>query len=179
MRIAQVADFHFTKLTWNPFRLLSKRLLGNINWLFKRKKSFSTKQLEPLPDLFKELGVDLVLLGGDFTTTALREEFETSAQFIKKIKQPWLAIPGNHDHYTWLSYWGKHFYRYYTNKRKAISHKAEFFNLKEHGIEGHDIGSNWWVIALDTARAINSLIGALHSGVDFFQNPIKTHIKPF
>lgn len=155
MRIAHISDFHFTQITWNPFRLLSKRILGNLNWLFSRKSHFSTKQLEPLPALFKELGVDLVLLGGDFSTTALKEEFEEASRFIKKIGQPQIAIPGNHDHYTWRSYWGKHFYRYFTNQRKDITHPVEFFTLKEHGLEAHPIHPGWWVIALDTARATN------------------------
>lgn len=153
MRIAHVSDFHFTHLTWNPFRLLSKRFLGNLNWLFIRKKHFFEGQVEPLPGLFQELGVDLVLLGGDFSTTALLTEFEKAAQFIGKIQQPWIAIPGNHDHYTRRSHRNKHFYRYFTNKRKEIAHPVEFFTLKDHGIEAHKMKEEWWLIALDTALA--------------------------
>lgn len=155
MRIAQVSDFHLTHLTWNPFRLLSKRIFGNLNWLFLRKKHFFEEQLDPLPDLFKELGVDLVLLGGDFTTTALTEEFEKALAYVKKIEQPYLAIPGNHDHYTYRSQRKKHFYRYFTNTRENIAHPVEFFNLKDHKIEAHKIDPNWWVIALDTTLATN------------------------
>lgn len=155
MRIAQVSDFHFTRITWNPFRLLSKRLLANFNWLLTRKKHFSEEQLEPLPSLFEDLGVDLVLLGGDFTTTALLEEFEKGVQFVKQIKQPWIAIPGNHDHYTYRSYRNKHFYRYFSNQRKPVTHPVEFFTLKEHGIEAHRLGPEWWLIALDSSRATN------------------------
>lgn len=155
MRIAHVSDFHFTHITWNPFRLLSKRALGNLNWIFKRRNHFFEDQLEPLPKLFEELGVDLVLLGGDFSTTALLEEFEKAVRFIDQIKQPWIAIPGNHDHYTRRSYRKKHFYRYFSNQRKEITHPVEFFNLKEHGIEAHKINSDWWTIALDTALATN------------------------
>lgn len=155
MRIAQVSDFHFTHLTWNPFRLLSKRIFGNFNWLFLRKKHFFEEQLEPLPDLFQELGVDLVLFGGDFTTTALTEEFEKARRFVKKVTQPWIAIPGNHDHYTMRSYRKKHFYRYFANKRKEIVHPVEFFTLKDHGIEAHRMTKGWWLIALDTSLATN------------------------
>ncbi len=153
MRIAQISDLHYTHLTWNPFRLLSKRILGNVNWLLARKDHFFEEQLEPLPALFEKLGVELILLGGDFSTTALLEEFEKGQKFVRKLKQPWIAIPGNHDHYTWRSYRQKHFYRYFANRRKEIAHPVEFFTLKDQGIEAHRIGANWWVVALDTAMA--------------------------
>lgn len=155
MRIAHISDFHFTKLTWNPLRLLSKRLLGNLNWVFKRRNHFSEKQLQPLPELLEELNVDLLLLGGDFSTTALAEEFEKAKRYIGQFKQPWIAIPGNHDRYTRLSCRNKHFYRYFSNPRKEISYPVEFFNLKEHRVETHKIKEGWWVVALDTALATN------------------------
>jgi len=151
MRIAHVSDFHFTQLTWNPFRLLSKRFLGNLNWLFIRKKHFFEEQVKPLPQLFQDLGVDLVLLGGDFSTTALSEEFEKAARWVNQIQQPWIAIPGNHDHYTYRSHRHKHFYRYFTNARRDTPIGP--FTLKEHSIEAHQIQEGWWAIALDTALA--------------------------
>lgn len=155
MRIAQISDLHYTHITWNPFRLLSKRFLGNLNWLLTRKSVFCPAQLDPLPDLFQSLGVDLVLLGGDFTTTALREEYEKASHFVERISQNWIAIPGNHDHYTYSSFRKKHFYRYFSNQRDQISHPADFFTLKDHGVEAHRIAPDWWLIALDTARATN------------------------
>lgn len=148
MRIAQISDFHFTRLTWNPFRLLSKRILGHINWLLKRKNIFIEEPLYALLPLFEELGVDLVLIGGDISTTSLLEEFAKGKEFIQQIPSPWIAIPGNHDHYTYRSYRQKHFYRYFTNNPATLS------SLKESGIEAHQIGK-WWIIALDTALATN------------------------
>lgn len=172
MKIAHVSDFHFTALTWNPFRLLSKRILGNLNWIFFRKKHFFENQLEPLPPLFEELGVDLVLLGGDFSTTALSSEFEKAKQFVKKIKQPWLAIPGNHDHYTYRSHRKKHFYRYFTNHRKEITHPVEFFTLKDHGIEAHKIKEGWWVVALDTTIPTNP-----YSSIGLFSQKLEARLE--
>lgn len=146
MRIAQISDFHFTHITWNPFRLFSKRLFGNLYWLFNRKKIFFPEQLAPLPKLFTELQVDWVLLGGDFTTTSLKEEFKKAVQFVSKISQPWIAIPGNHDHYTRRSHRQKHYYRYLSNR------PARFFSLEKQGVEAHLISPNWWIVALDTAH---------------------------
>jgi len=155
MRIAQISDFHFTHMTWNPLRLISKRLLGNLNWLFNRKSVFAHGQLSPLPALFSDLKVDLVLIGGDFSTTALTEEFEKAKAFVQTLSQPWLAVPGNHDHYTFASWRRKTFYRYFSNGKEEIAHPVDFFNLKEHGAEAHRIAPGWWVLALDTARATN------------------------
>ncbi len=172
MRIAQVSDFHFTHLTWNPLRLLSKRALGNFNWITLRKRHFFEEQLDPLPDLFEELGVDLMLLGGDFTTTALTEEFQKAARFIRKFKQPWLATPGNHDRYTKHSCRNKHFYRYFANKRTEIADPVEFFTLKDHRIEAHTIGKGWRAIMLDTAMATN-----FHSAEGMFSEKLESYLK--
>ncbi len=155
MRLAQVGDFHFTRLTWNPFRLFSKRLLAQMNWLLLRKSHFYEEQMAPLPKLFEELGVDLVLMGGDFSTTALREEFEEAKKFVAKIRMPWLAIPGNHDRYTGRSCKGLHFYRYFSHQRGEIFDPIQFFTLKEHRIEVHPLKAGWHLIALDTALATN------------------------
>lgn len=154
MRIAHLSDFHFTQYTGNPFRLFSKRILGHLNWFFFRRKNFfPEKLLDPLPSLLKELKVDWILLGGDFSTTAMKEEFQQAKRFVEKLSSPWIAIPGNHDHYTKRSYRKKHFYRYFTNERERIHHPTDFFTLAKHGIEAHALPQGWWVIALDTAQA--------------------------
>lgn len=172
LRIAHLSDFHFTHYTWNPLRLFSKRILGHLNWFFFRRKSFfPEKLLDPLPDLLRQLKVDLILLGGDFTTTAMHEEFITAQQFVKKLPKPWLAIPGNHDHYTKRSHRNKHFYRYFTNERKKIEHPAEFFTLAKHGIEAHALANGWWALVLDTAQATN-----LYSSQGLFSKKQEEHL---
>lgn len=172
MRIAQISDFHFTHLTWNPFRLFSKRLLGNLNWLVNRKSSFSHVPLEKLPALFSELNVDLILFGGDFTTTSLKKEYEKASSLVSKFSQKWIAIPGNHDHYTYRSFRKKHFYKYFSNEKKEIFHPIDFFNLEQHGVEVHQIGPNWWLIALDTARPT-----PLYSSKGFFGKPLEEYLR--
>ena len=169
MRLAHISDFHFTHLTWNPFRLFSKRALGNLNWIALRRNHFFEGQLDPLPALFEELGVDLVLLGGDFSTTALREEFEKAAQFTQKIKQPWIAIPGNHDHYTHKSSKNKDFYRFFTNPKGRISLP---FHLKEDRLEVHELGVGWKLIALDTALETN-----LYSSEGLFSEELEDSLE--
>lgn len=110
-----------------------------------REKVFSFQQVELLPELFADLKVDLVLFGGDFTSTSMTEEFEIAASFVSKFKQPWIAIPGNHDTYTLRSQKKKTYYQYLTNPHKTVGF------LKQDGIEGHKIAPSWWVVALDTS----------------------------
>ena len=153
IRIAHLSDFHLTDLTLNPLRLLSKRLIGTLNWVFTRRKTFSKKQVSDLVPLLKSLDLDIILLGGDFTSTSLDSEFRQAKNFVNSLPVPWLAIPGNHDAYTQKAYRQKVFYRYLANDR-PIAHKTGFFKLAQHGVEAHRLAhTNWWVVALDTARA--------------------------
>lgn len=155
MRIAHVSDFHYTHVSWNPFRLFPKRILATLNWVFFRKKTFSEEQLKPLPDLLSELKVDLVLFGGDFSTMALKKEFEKARAFTKRIRQPWVAIPGNHDVYTYRSSRNKDFYRLFSKSPKEITDPIQFFNLKNHRVEVHKLDNGYHLIALDTAIPTN------------------------
>ncbi len=172
MRIAHVSDFHYTHLTWNPFRLFSKRILGHLNWVALRRKHFFEEQLEPLPALFSELGVEKILLGGDFSTTALTEEFEKAEKLVSKFKEPWYAIPGNHDRYTRRSCKGKHFYRYFAHKREKISSPLDFFNLKDHRIEAHSLGKGWTLVTLDTAVATHP-----YSSEGIFSKKLESYLE--
>lgn len=147
MKLAQISDFHWTRAPLNPLGLCSKRLIGVANWLVNRKGIFSEKALEALPEALEELGVERVLLGGDFTSTSLAWEFAEARKFVGRLKAPWIAIPGNHDCYTVTSFLTKRFYRFFRNKEP---HGA--FRLEREGVEAHRLGDGWWLVALDTAR---------------------------
>lgn len=167
MRLAQISDFHFTRLTWNPFRLFSKRIVGTLNWVLTRKNSFSEEHLAPLPGLFRDLGVEKILFGGDFTSTALEEEFEAAQNFLHACALPWLAIPGNHDNYTKKADRAKLFYRYFSNPASPFP-----LSLKEDGLEAHSLGGNWWTVLLDTARPTHFL-----SSKGFFSSPLEERLR--
>lgn len=151
MRIAQISDVHFTRVDFNPLRLRLKRLAGTFNWLLFRKEESDHAPLARLPDLFRLLEVDLVLVGGDLSSTSLHSEFKTAKRYFDLIEQPKIFIPGNHDQYTPSAYRQKRFYTSFKNSRPAIEHRAEFFTLKEHGVEAHKIAPGWWCVALDNA----------------------------
>ncbi|HSX13741.1 MAG TPA: metallophosphoesterase [Chlamydiales bacterium] len=130
MRIAHLSDIHFTQLTFNPLRLFPKRIFGHLNWLIHRRKYFNHQMIDLLPNLFRELHVDLVLFAGDFTSSSLHSEFMIAKKWMSKLPIPWIAIPGNHDHYTRTS--AHRYYQYFES------------------LKPHPIGNNWWVIPMDT-----------------------------
>jgi 3',5'-cyclic AMP phosphodiesterase CpdA len=66
----------------------------------------------------------------------------------------------------------KRFYRYFENKRGEISHPIEFFTLKEHRIEAHNLQNEWWVVLLDTAIATN-----LGSAEGTFSLKLESYLK--
>ncbi|MDE3055951.1 MAG: metallophosphoesterase [Verrucomicrobiota bacterium] len=146
MRIAHLSDLHYAHFPWNLLRLCSKRFLGVFNWLSTRRSRFSYEPLESLPGLFRDLGVDLVLFGGDFTTTALEEEYAKAASFVQKLSLPWFAVPGNHDHYTGASVQKELFYRSFSHPKSPFP-----WTLKKERIELQPLAENWWLVALDTA----------------------------
>jgi len=172
IRLAQISDFHITHLTWNPLRLFSKRFLGNLNWLFSRKGIFSTEAIDALPSFLSSLQLDHILLGGDFTTTSLPEEFRLARAFVDKLPAPWIAIPGNHDQYTYRAYRQKRYYQSLSNPREAIRERTDFFNLSDHGLEAHRLAPKWWLIALDTTRATN-----LYSSRGFFSPKLEERLN--
>lgn len=140
MRLAHLSDLHFTRLTFNPLRLFPKRIFSHLNWQLHRKKIFSESLIKDLPDLFSSLKVDLVLLGGDVTTSSMPEEFALAKAFTDELKMPFIAIPGNHDRYTHRSHQELRFYQYFPNS-----------SLAKDGVDARKIKEGLWMIALDTA----------------------------
>lgn len=53
--------------------------------------------LAPLADAVHGLEPDLVILSGDLTQRARAEEFREAREFLARLPQPQLVIPGNHD----------------------------------------------------------------------------------
>lgn len=101
-RIAVMGDLHFYRLWVRPWHLLNKRILGQINLWWDRRHSFDRTLLAPM--LQRVLAIDpaLLLLTGDLTMTALRDEFEDVRCELGALggKFPVIGVPGNHDRYT-------------------------------------------------------------------------------
>ncbi|MFI4861458.1 MAG: metallophosphoesterase family protein [Phycisphaerales bacterium JB063] len=104
-RVALIGDLHVYSLWPAPWHMASKRLLGQTNLWLNRRKAFRHHRLHELVDKVVELQPDLALCSGDLTTTALRGEFETARRFLAPVAEAatLLAVPGNHDKYTFTA----------------------------------------------------------------------------
>ena len=115
-RLVHIADLHFWRVVFNPFRLLNKRVLGNINVYLRRRHEFRMNEGAELARVVASTGIKTILFTGDFTSTALAEEFELAAGFMERLHQKGhdaIVLPGNHDVYTFESRRRKRFEQYF------------------------------------------------------------------
>ena len=84
---------------------MSKRILGQTNLWLNRRKRFNRTLLIVALKRIAALKPDLLLLSGDLTTTSLEDEFADIAALLEPLtdKLPIVAVPGNHDRYTFGS----------------------------------------------------------------------------
>jgi len=152
MKLAHLSDLHFSNWDWNPAQFLSKRWLGNLNFLFGRRRIFSHERLAFLPAFYKKQGISHVVITGDLSTTSAPAEFEKARQFVQSLEAEGLTvlcIPGNHDQYTREAYKKQLFYDYFPTTWDPKSS----YNLKTHGMSALKISNKWWLVGLDTALA--------------------------
>jgi 3',5'-cyclic AMP phosphodiesterase CpdA len=122
MRLALIGDIHFYRLRAPLLSLAGKRLLGQCNLWLRRRHAFDMRLLEPALHRLRAIEPELVLFAGDFTTTALPGEFDDVSRVLHQHVRAWserdvspsgtetvdarlpaLAVPGNHDRYTFTS----------------------------------------------------------------------------
>lgn len=101
-RLAHLSDCHLGPLP--PVRwpeLMSKRVLGYINWQRNRGKAMVSGTIEHLVDDLKAQAPDHIAVTGDLVNLGLEAEFERAGTFLKTLGNPdtVTAIPGNHDAY--------------------------------------------------------------------------------
>ena len=140
-RVAVMGDLHMYRLWVPPWRLLSKRLLGQINLWWDRRKTFDRRLLAPMLRHVLDISPDLFLLTGDVTMTSLRQEFHDvrDALAIVDGRLPTLAIAGNHDRYTAFS------------KRRRIMEKHLPGLLPEAYPFFRQLSPRWKLLAIDAA----------------------------
>ena len=145
MRVVVLGDLHFYQLAVWPWQLFSKRLLGQTNLWFHRRRHFKPALWPGLRDRIIERKPDALLCSGDFVTTALPGEFRTASQAWSELVdaiQPSEAfvVPGNHDRYT------------YTSKRKQLFEAAFAPWTSQEWPATKALGPKHQVIALDPTR---------------------------
>ncbi len=154
LRFAHLSDLHFSTPSWNPLQLFSKRWIGNLNLLLRRKREFNEAQLYQLLPLLQQRNVTTVLLTGDLTSTSHPKEFALASDYVDALKNAGLRtflLPGNHDHYTKAADQQRVFYRYFDSEYNTP------YRLKENRITTTELGHNWWLFAIDTTLATSLL----------------------
>lgn len=103
MRIVHLSDVHVWRYSYNPLRLLSKRIVGMVDLLAGRADRFRLERLDKVVARIKSLEPDHLLISGDLTTTALPGEFaDARAELVPLLGDTSrvTVVPGNHDRYT-------------------------------------------------------------------------------
>ena len=101
-----ITDLHFWEIVRNPFRLLSKGAIGNVNVILKRRHEFIMERAWESLDYITGLAPREVIITGDFASTSTPWEFQQGAEFCKRLTDAGkrvIVIPGNHDVYTFGS----------------------------------------------------------------------------
>ena len=150
--LLHISDLHFSKITANPSQIFSKRWIGNLNLFLFRKNQICLNLPEIFLSYIKDLKPDYILISGDFTSTALKKEYDLALSFLKKIKDLGIqvyAIPGNHDAYTKSSYEKKSFYNSF---KEIIPFKGEFdFDLETHKVAGFLLKKDLYLVLIDAS----------------------------
>jgi 3',5'-cyclic AMP phosphodiesterase CpdA len=100
--LAHLSDVHLAPLPRpNPAELLSKRGLGYLNWLRKRRRIHRAEMLAKVVADLKAQSPDHIAVTGDLTNLSLAREFAAARTWIESLGGPdtVTVIPGNHDCY--------------------------------------------------------------------------------
>ena len=100
--LAHLSDPHLGPLPpINLFELLSKRGLGYLNWLRKRRAIHDPQVLATLVADLKERAPDHFAVTGDLINLSLTNEFPLARAWLERLGGPHdvSLVPGNHDAY--------------------------------------------------------------------------------
>lgn len=101
-RLAHLSDPHLGPLpSFRPIELLSKRGLGYLNWLRKRRAIHRPEVLATLVADLAARTPDHIAVTGDLVNLSLSNEFAPARAFLERLGRPSdvTLVPGNHDAY--------------------------------------------------------------------------------
>jgi 3',5'-cyclic AMP phosphodiesterase CpdA len=100
--LAHLSDPHLGPLpTPRPAELMSKRLLGFLNWYRKRRRIHRPEALAALIEDLRAQACDHLAVTGDLVNIALPEVFVRARAWLDRLGAPHAVtlVPGNHDAY--------------------------------------------------------------------------------
>ena len=98
--LAHISDIHLAPLpTPRITELMSKRGLGYLNWLRKRRAIHQREVLDAIVSDLKAHKPDHIAITGDLVNLSLSNEFEPARSWLEGLSTPSQAslVPGNHD----------------------------------------------------------------------------------
>ena len=100
VRILLFSDIHIGLRPSLRELLFSKRILGYLNHLVRRRSRIRPERIQRLADLLPEIKPDAVLCTGDLSSIGLSSEFLAAEELLQPFR-PYhlLYVPGNHDRY--------------------------------------------------------------------------------
>ena len=147
--LAHISDIHFFHLAKTPLQFFSKRFLGNLYHLFKRRSSYNPLLAYDLLSFLQELNVSHLIISGDFTCSSSKKEFQIMQDYIDQAKKKGFtifALPGNHDVYTQKAYKNQLFFSYLHNLVNFFGDTPH--NLIDHRVAAFQLQKSWWLILL-------------------------------
>ena len=100
--LAHISDVHLAPLpSINPLELISKRGLGFLNWLRKRRGIHRREVLDAVVADLKAQTYDHIAFTGDLVNLSLTNEFAPARAWLERLGPPDRVtfVPGNHDTY--------------------------------------------------------------------------------
>lgn len=139
VRFAQISDPHLSDLHGlKRGSLFSKRVLGYLSWLKRRREEHSTEVLSALRHDLTPREIDQLLITGDLTHLGLPDEFRQVRDWLDGLEVRGISVvPGNHDSYVtepWSATYS-HWAPYMTSDNRPIptSRKEAFPSLTVRG----------------------------------------------
>lgn len=117
MKILHFSDIHAGSWPSSFFAHFDKRLLGGMNYTFRRSKHIKWERMEMLYKYIEREKPDIVVSTGDFTSISDPKEFAQAKEAIQPLVESkdydFVTVPGNHD--------------YYSHDKVSVKAREEFF----------------------------------------------------
>lgn len=100
--LAHLSDVHLGPLKWPGFKpLLSKRVIGYLNWRRGRHVMHHRPTVQVLTDDLARQAIDHIAVTGDLVNIGLPKEFDAALEWLTLLGPPAdvAVVPGNHDAY--------------------------------------------------------------------------------
>ena len=158
-----ISDPHFHRLPRNPLRYTSKRFLGALNLVLRRRRSHPKANLHQLVKRLGELHWDHLLITGDLTQLGSEGEFALArrmlAPLLEGAEHRVTVIPGNHDRYTRSSLTQRGYETYFGDLGGAPENSGGKGNPGDgapagSGLRTRQLTERWWLAAWDSAMPV-------------------------